>query len=112
MHATALRATLTLLLLAALSASAIVANEKLALWWNHDPYSRLIHWLMLVEGVLLCAWTPRACGLCFGDLKAWRAKIWFILIVLAVPPLSVVTVYAHFTSRPFHGIPYDSWLSS
>jgi hypothetical protein len=108
-----LAATSALLLLALFN---VVAVDCLAgvcgdfLPWNWAERGLLQDVLFLIEGLALCAFTPRMAGLSFGDLKHWRRYALPLAIVFALPPLLVATVYAHLTSRPFHGAPWHLWL--
>lgn len=87
--------------LALLSVSIIPLNKYLSSnWWNY---------LFLAEAALLCILTPFTCGLVFRKALVWRQRV-HVVIVWLVPPLLVLTVYAPFTSKPFHGAAAEMWL--
>ncbi|MCY3019997.1 MAG: CPBP family intramembrane metalloprotease [Planctomycetota bacterium] len=66
--------------------------------------------LFLIEGLALCALTPRKAGLGLGQAEHWRRFAVPLAVVFALPPLLAATVYAHCTSRPFHGATWSMWL--
>ena len=68
------------------------------------------HNFFFLIALTLCLVTPRACGLGLGPARQWRRHALAIAVILAIPPLAVATVYAHYTSKPFENFPASNWL--
>lgn len=66
--------------------------------------------IFLLAAASLCLFTPRRCGLGLGGLEKWRRFDWKVLLAWAVPPLSVVAIYAHYTYKPYKGDDWYGWL--
>ncbi|MCK6472531.1 MAG: DUF2784 family protein [Planctomycetes bacterium] len=103
----ALRKVFTVLGLVLLSAGCIPVLRKLHLAL---PGNGAVSWISLALAFGLCLVTPRRCGLGLGEFERWRRFDWKILLVWAVPPLSVITIYADYTSRPYEDIAWHKWL--
>lgn len=103
----ALRKVFAVLGLALLSAGCIPALQQLD---KVLPGSRSIYWVSIAMALGLCLFTPRRSGLGMGGLERWRRFDWKILLVWAVPPLCVIAIYAHYTSKPYADIGWHEWL--
>jgi membrane protease YdiL (CAAX protease family) len=108
--------TFCALALLCFSAAMVPLTERLteaflALGWLNGNVGRVPRDLcfLLIAGAL-CLITPRRCGLQTGSAERWRENRPRLALVFAVPPLLVLTVYAMFTSRPFHGAHWSIWL--
>jgi membrane protease YdiL (CAAX protease family) len=66
--------------------------------------------IFLLAGVLLCAWTPRACGWRLGETARWQRHGLAIAAVWVTTPLATIWLYAPFTDRPFCGYGIQFWL--
>jgi membrane protease YdiL (CAAX protease family) len=70
------------------------------------------HFSFFLIALALCLLTPRTCGLGLGSVRRWRRHGLAVAVVLALPPLAVATVYAYWTSKPFHNIPTSNWFAA
>lgn len=103
----ALRKVFTVLALAGLSAACIPGLHKLQLVL---PRGWSVSWVSLALAFGMCLFTPKRCGLGLGGFERWRRFDWKVLLVWTVPPLSVIAIYAHYTSKPFEGVSWQNWL--
>jgi hypothetical protein len=60
--------------------------------------------------MMLCLFTPCACGLGLGPIRRWQSYDLNCAIVAAIPPLCVAIVYANLDSKPFSGQSSSFWL--